>query len=189
MFNYSKYNINNDNVNYGRIDYCPILDHTAQILRPFATAGNKSEYQKYINRYGYHNGVDLVPYNDNATLSESDYIVPAYSPAMGIVLSVSDYTIPETGSTGAIKSVVIQYDAETSFRVGNLTETFVTPGQTVTQYDLIGNAKKWVHFEMLTYAREYNTSVMFTFNKLKLFIANPMNYFTGNYSGLNEGVG
>ena len=189
MFYYNKYNIDNDGVNFGKISVCPIFNSSAQILRPFVTAYNKKDYLKYVERYGYHCGVDLVPYNESPSLSQSDYSINIYAPAMGVVLSTAEYVISENKNSESVKSVVIQYDANTSFRVGNLTSVCVKSGDLVTQYKVIGSARKWVHFEMLTYNREYPTSQIFTYDKLRLYIANPKPYFTGNYSGLNDGVG
>ena len=189
MFSYSKYNINNDSVNFGTFEDCPILHTKVQVLRPFATSGNQKEYQKYISRYGYHSGIDLVPYSDSDRLSKDDYTISVYSPALGVVLSVNDYVIPENATSGATKSVVVQYDAETSFRVGNLTETFVSPGELISQYDVVGKANKWVHFEMLTYGREYENSQIFVFDKLRLFLSNPTEYFKHKYSRSDPGIG
>lgn len=191
MFSYAKYNVNNDGVDFGTVDNCPFLQTMAQILRPYVTPtnANDSKLIKYYQRYGYHYGVDLVPYNESKLLTPDDYAIPVYSPALGIVLSTDEYTFNENPRGDATKSVVVQFDADTSFRVGKLVRTTVKPGDAVSQWDIVGYAKKWVHFEMLSYYKEHQSSQLFTFDKLRLYLVNPATYFNGKYDGLDSGIG
>ena len=192
MFNYSKYNLDLGNIDFGSIKDCSLLMTKAQILRPYVAPDNVNsdgKLRKYYNKYGYHFGVDLVPHNDLSSLTKFDYSLKTYSPCMGVVIDISQYQLFESGYGRDSWAVVIQYDANTSFRVANLSSVSVNKGDDITQGDLIGISNKYVHFEMLKYYKEYETAQTYTFNKLRLFLANPMQYFNENYSGLSLGVG
>lgn len=189
MFNYAKYNLGLEGFNFGKVKNCPIFLKDTQILRPYVAPDNvksEPELQKYYAKFGYNYGVDLVPYNDSTSLTKADYAIKTYSPAIGVVLDISDFKSADGSDS---KAVVIQYDADTSFRVSNLTEITVSRGTGIDQGELIGYSKKFVHLEMLTFKREYDTAQSYVFRKLRLYVSNPMRYFTENYSGVSYGVG
>ena len=189
MFNYSKYNLGLDGCDFGKIKYCPMFLAPAQVLRPYVSPENlKSslDLQKYYAKFGYNLGVDLVPYNELSSLTKADYAIDTYSPAMGVVLDVTEYQLRDN-SIG--KAVVIQYDADYSFRVSNLTVVNVKKGDSVVQGNQIGTAKKFIHFEVLRYYKEYSTAKSYIFDKLRLFLSDPMPYFDMNFSGLDDGYG
>lgn len=176
---------NLDLTSFGTITYCPMFMGGAQILRPYVTPSNaksNSALYKFYRGYGYHFGVDLVPYLNPAPPANFD----VYAPCMGLVLEVSQsYVDNQTEKY----SVIIQYDAITTFRLSGLSTVSVSIGSSVLQTDKIGVCDKWLHFEMLSANQSEKSSPSYIFNKLRVYPMNPDTYFNGNYSGLSDDFG
>lgn len=112
---------------YKKLPYSLLTKSATNMLAPYIDNENHSWYKQYG---GYHTGVDIEG-------------LEIYSYQSGVVTQIG--TIDN-----ALYAVVIQYTASTSFRYANMSSLFVKQGDVISQGQLIGIAKKFVHFEYLT---------------------------------------
>lgn len=174
-----------DLISFGTVAYCPMFMSGAQVIRPYVTPSNAKSsptLYKFYSSYGYHFGVDLVPYSNSVPSTNFD----VYAPCMGLVLEISlAYADNQTDKY----SVVVQYDAATTFRLSGLSNVSVSVGSSVLQTDKIGACDRWLHFEMLSANQSEKSSPSYIFNKLRVYPVDPHTYFSGNYSGLSDDFG
>lgn len=112
---------------YKKLSYSPLTQSATNILVPYIDDEKDSWYKQYG---GYHTGVDVEG-------------LETYSYQSGVVTQIGKM---DTN----LYAIVIQYTASTSLRYANMSSLCVKQGDVISQGQLIGIAKKFVHFEYLT---------------------------------------
>lgn len=116
---------------YKKLSYSILTRSATNILVPYISNDQDDWYKVYG---GYHTGLDI----------EGSEI---YSFQSGVVTQIGDMG-------NGLCSVVIQYTAKTSLRYANMSSTCIHKGDVIRQGQMIGVAKKFVHFEYLTSEKE-----------------------------------
>lgn len=109
------------------ITNCVVTQQDSNVIKEYVDNNRDPLYREYK---GYHTGIDI----------EGSYV---YSLCPGVVVSVGQ--MPES----SMLSVIVQYDNNNCFVYNNLVDVKVTEGQTVSAYHLLGQCKKYVHFEYI----------------------------------------
>lgn len=112
---------------YKKLSYSPITQSATNIVAPYIDNEKHDWYKKYG---GYHTGVDIEG-------------LEIYSYQSGVVTQIGTMD-------NDLHSIVIQYTASTSLRYANMSSLCVHQGDIIRQGQIIGVAKKFVHFEYLT---------------------------------------
>lgn len=116
---------------YKKLSNSPLTKSDTNILVPYIDSQSHSWYKKYG---GYHTGVDV----------EGSEI---YAYQSGVVIQIGDLD-------DGLKAVVIQYTANISLRYANMSSLLIKMGDVIKPGELIGIAKKFVHFEYLSKTKE-----------------------------------
>lgn len=112
---------------YKKLSNSPLTKSDTNILVPYIDNKKNSWYKTYG---GYHTGVDV----------EGSEI---YAYQSGIVIQIGDLD-------NNLKSVLIQYTASICLRYSNMSSLIVNMGDVIKPGDILGIAKKFVHFEYLS---------------------------------------
>lgn len=142
------------------ITNCAITQTDSTILNYWIDDTKSDEYKKHG---GYHSGVDI-----EAT--------DVYALCSCVCTYVGEDEYDQ-------KVVIVQYDANTSFRYANLSRVDVVGGQIITYEDQIGVADEFVHFELLT--REESQWIV-RVGKETYYKHDPISYVRGEYEFENE---
>ena len=118
---------------YKKLPYSLLTKSATNMLAPYIDNENHSWFKQYG---GYHTGVDIEG-------------LEIYSYQSGVVTQIGNMD-------NNLYAIVVQYTASTSLRYANMSSLFVKQGDVISQGQLIGIAKKFVHFEYLT--RDKGTS-------------------------------
>lgn len=138
-----------------KLSYCDITKSASNIIAPYIDSEKHSWYKQYG---GYHTGVDIEG-------------LEIYSYQSGVVTQIGKLS-------DMLYAIVIQYTASTSLRYANMSSVCVKQGDVIRKGQLIGIAKKFVHFEYLT--KDKGTSIW-------PVRVGGLTYFKQNPEGLLDG--